>query len=188
MRGAGLPFTPLHYPVAYVLSKLDRRLRLTGLIVGSMFPDFEIPIIILLGGGRIPYNRLVLHSLVGAATIGTLSAVAFTVVLYPVLISTVFRVPRDRVVSPCRWSPALAVSCLVGCASHALLDVVTHPANPILWPIQPLTSSPVAEYTLPVSLVVHLVLAAVIAAMLIVHRRHPWDRLLLGEPTSRVDA
>jgi membrane-bound metal-dependent hydrolase YbcI (DUF457 family) len=145
-----------------------------------MLPDFEIPVIVLLDGGRIPYNRLVLHSLVGAVTIGTLCAVVFTVILYPVLVSTVFRIPKDRVASRCRWSPALVASCLVGCASHALLDVATHPSNPILWPFQRLTPSPVAGYVRPVSVVVHLVLAALVAALLIVYRRHPWERLLLG--------
>jgi membrane-bound metal-dependent hydrolase YbcI (DUF457 family) len=146
-----------------------------------MLPDFEIPLIVLLGGGQIPYNRLVLHSLVGAVTVGTLVAVAFTLVLYPVLVSAVFRVPRDRVASTCRWSPALAASCLIGCASHALLDVVTHPENPVLWPVQRLTTSPVVGYVRPISVVVHLALSAAVAALLLVHRRHPWDSLLLGE-------
>lgn len=112
-----------------------------------------------------------LHSLFGAVTVSTLVAVAFTLILYPVLVSTVFRVPRERVVATCRWSPALATSCLIGCVSHALLDVVTHPANPILWPFQRLTPSPVVGYVRPASVVVHLTLAAGVVALLLIHRR-----------------
>ncbi|MCP8304601.1 MAG: DUF4184 family protein [archaeon] len=43
-----MPLTPFHHPVAYAIYKLDRRLSLPGLVVGSMFPDLEIPIIFLL--------------------------------------------------------------------------------------------------------------------------------------------
>ncbi len=38
-----MPITPLHYPVAWGLSKLDKRLNLQGLIVGSFIPDIELP-------------------------------------------------------------------------------------------------------------------------------------------------
>jgi hypothetical protein len=56
--------------VAYVLHKPNRKLSLPGLRVGSMFPDLEKPIIILLLGYQVPY-RLLLHSLLGVLTIGT---------------------------------------------------------------------------------------------------------------------
>lgn len=68
--GEDLPITPLHYPMAYVLYKLNKRLSLPGVAVGSIFPDLEIPFMFLIFKSRI-LNRLVLHSLLGASTLGT---------------------------------------------------------------------------------------------------------------------
>jgi hypothetical protein len=42
-----MPVTPLHYPAAWGLSKLDKRLSLPALIVGSFIPDIEVPILFL---------------------------------------------------------------------------------------------------------------------------------------------
>jgi len=55
---------------------------LPGLIVGSMFPDLENSFIVLILGTQVP-NRLILHSIFRAATIGTFLAVTFTVKIYP---------------------------------------------------------------------------------------------------------
>jgi len=41
-----MSLTPLHYPIAYLFYKVDRRLVLPGLIVGSMLPGIEIPFFI----------------------------------------------------------------------------------------------------------------------------------------------
>jgi hypothetical protein len=77
-----LPFTLLHYPIAYLIHKLGGNLNLPGLIVGSMIPDLEIPFIVLIFGVNGP-NRLVLHSILGSATLGTLLATIITIKLYP---------------------------------------------------------------------------------------------------------
>ncbi|KKK92066.1 hypothetical protein LCGC14_2706670, partial [marine sediment metagenome] len=66
-----MPITPLHYPLAWGLSKIDKRLILPGLIVGSFIPDIEVPILFIFFSGVLP-DHLVLHSLVGAITIGTI--------------------------------------------------------------------------------------------------------------------
>jgi len=70
-----LPFTPFHHPLAYALHRLESELSLPELVVGSMVPDLEIPIIFLVFGTQVP-NRMVLHSVLGAATAGTLLATA----------------------------------------------------------------------------------------------------------------
>jgi hypothetical protein len=100
-----LPLTPLHYPVAYVLYKLNKNLTLPGLTVGSMFPDLEVPVLYLFFGT----DRLVLHSLIGAATIGTTLSVLFTISIYPILIRYLFRIDEEKVKEKTRLSLSLVV-------------------------------------------------------------------------------
>ena len=111
-----LPVTPFHYPVAYVLYKLKANFSLPALIVGSMAPDLEIPFIVLLLGTEVPH-RLVLHSLLGAATLGTLISIAITVLVYPRLTSAIFPIDKQKVKEKCTFSLGLAVSCLLGILS-----------------------------------------------------------------------
>ena len=127
-----MPFTPLHYPLAFVLSKANKRLLLPGLVVGAVIPDIEVPILRLFFSG-LP-DHLFLHSLVGAVTVGTLLAVVVTWLLYPPIISLMFRVDKDDLKEACSLSGLLVVSCLVGVLSHLLLDYPMHWFNPILWP------------------------------------------------------
>ena len=49
-----MPITPLHYPIAWGLSKLDKRLNLPGLIVGSFIPDIEVPFLFIFFSGVLP--------------------------------------------------------------------------------------------------------------------------------------
>lgn len=178
-----MPLTPLHYPVAYVLYKLNKKLSLPGLAVGSMFPDLEIPAIILLFRTRIP-NRIVLHSLLGAATIGTMFSLIFTVLVYPSLISYLFKIDKGKVKSKCRLSSNLVFSCLLGNVSHVLLDLINHPYNPIFWPLSLLTPSPIC-FALGgmqnASMIVHTTLIVIFAALLINLRGNIWERLLVGD-------
>ena len=142
-----LPFTPFHYPVAYALHRVYRKFGLPGLIVGSMFPDLEIPAIVLLFGTQIPH-RLVLHSLLGAATIGTMLSVMFMILLYPPLVSFFFKIDGEKIRSKCRLSLSLVSSCLLGNLSHVLLDVINHPYNPVFWPFLQIgeTPSPICSF------------------------------------------
>ncbi len=127
-----LPVTPFHYPIAYVISKLDGKvsLSLPTLIVGSMVPDLEIPFVFLLTGSQ---DRLVLHSLFGGLTLGTVIAITLTVLAYPRLTSGIFPINRDKVIGKCLFSGAVSFSCFLGVFSHVLLDVVNHSYNPIFW-------------------------------------------------------
>lgn len=178
-----MPVTPLHYPVAYFLYRLDKRLSLPGLAVGSMFPDLEIPVIILLFGTRIPH-RVVLHSLLGAATLGTTLSVIFTALIYPPLTSRLFDIDEHKVEGRCRLSSALLFSCLLGNLSNVLLDVVNHPYNPLFWPFSLSTPSPICLAlggTRNASLIAHTILIILFAALLIDQRRDLWEKLLVGE-------
>ena len=177
-----MPLTPLHHPLAYFIYKLDKRLSLPGLIVGSMFPDLENPFIMLFLGGEFP-NRLVLHSLFGAATIGTILAVIFTVAIYPYLVSSLFQVNKEQVKTKCKLSVGLVVSVLVGILSHVLLDVTNHPYNPLFWPFSSAyVTSPIYFALGPTvgSLYMQVIMGGLLVALIIVNRKNLFEKLLVG--------
>ena len=130
-----MPLTPLHYPIAYFIHKLNGKIILPGLIVGSMIPDLEIPFVVLIFGVNGP-NRLVLHSFLGSATLGTMLAVIVTVKFYPFLVSSFFGLNKAKVEGKCKLSYALVFSVFVGTITHVLLDFTNHFYNPILWPLE----------------------------------------------------
>ncbi len=127
-----MPVTPLHYPIGFALSKTSKRLSLPGLVVGSFIPDLEVPIMWIMFPS-LP-DHLVLHSLVGALTIGTLAAIILTRFLYAPVVSMLFGVDRERLDEACRVTPALVLSCMLGAVFHIALDIPMHPYNPVLWP------------------------------------------------------
>ena len=176
-----MPITPLHYPVAYFVYKMKKELNLPGIIVGSMFPDFEIPLILLLAKNTYSSDRLVLHSFLGAATLGTVLSVLFTVSLYPILVKTVFHVKEELVKGEIGFSRNLVMSCLLGNLSHVILDFPTHRFNPLFWPFQTTTVSVIFSYQL--SLLIHFVSAALCVMLLIHHRQNTWAELLIKQGT-----
>ena len=89
-----MPITPLHYPFVYLISKISRKFSLPGLIVGSVIPDIEVPIMWIFFTS-FP-DHLFLHSLVGALTIGTLLTMVVTSFLYPQIITFVFKFEKDE--------------------------------------------------------------------------------------------
>ena len=127
-----MPVTPLHYPLAHGLSKINKRLLLPGVVVGSVIPDIEVPLMRIFFS-NLP-DHLFLHSLIGAATVGTLLAVLVTWLLYPPIISVIFNVDKERLKEVSGLSKMLVVSCLIGVLSHLLIDYPMHWFNPILWP------------------------------------------------------
>jgi membrane-bound metal-dependent hydrolase YbcI (DUF457 family) len=182
--GKSLPVTPFHYPVAYVLYKLGGKLSLPALVVGSMVPDLEIPFIVLLFGNSVP-NHLLLHSLLGALTLGTVLATAITVLIYPKLTSAIFPVDKLKVKEKCRFSLSLVFSCTLGCLSHVLLDVTNHAYNPIFWPFLPVNETPspivpVLGGTVNASLLVHALMAVLFAALFVNKRENFWEKLIVG--------
>ena len=128
-----MPVTPLHYPAAYGLSKIDRRLSFPGLIVGSVVPDLEVPILWFFFSGILP-DHLILHSFIGALTLGTLIAVVTTRFLYAPIISFFFGVNRTKLDEACSLNSYLVLSSMIGLVGHLLLDYTMHWFNPLFWP------------------------------------------------------
>ena len=179
-----MPVTPFHIPIAYLTHKLGGTLSLPGLVVGSVLPDLEIPFFFMVFWGQDP-NRMVLHSLLGASTVGTILAVAITAWVYPTLISRLFRVDNLKLKQKCSPSISLAVSCLIGILSHTLLDVTNHAYNPVIWPFLSMndTPSPVTPLlggAFVASLIVHFLLALLFVIVYIQKRERFWEQLLVG--------
>lgn len=125
-----MPANPLHYPLAWLLYRFSaRRLDLPALVVGAVIPDLEIVFFELMGrpGG---INRLVLHSLFGAAVLCPVLVVALRWAVYAPLARSILRVEMDH-----RGMGSLLLSGAAGAVSHALLDLPGHPYNPLLWPL-----------------------------------------------------
>lgn len=179
-----MPFTLLHPVFAYLANKGIRRLSLPALIVGSMLPDLEIPVIYLLTGGL--QNRLLLHSLFGVATLGTFLSVLLTVLLYPPAVSLALKVDRKRVEEKCRFSIVLSVSCLLGGLSHVLIDTSHHEFNPLLYPFvnESFDSLVLLNNWELASFIVQFALLAVLLLILFWEvgkgTRGFWERLLIG--------
>lgn len=147
-----------------------------------MLPDIENPFIALLS--ETPGNRLVLHSILGAATIGTFLAVTITVQLYPHIVSFFFHVDKEKVASKCRLSFSLVFSALVGNLSHVLLDVTNHPYNPIFWPFRSALATPSPIYfalgDVIGSVYMQFIMGALLVALIFIKRRNVFDELLVG--------
>lgn len=128
-----MPVTPLHYCAAYIINKAKVGLILPALIVGSFIPDIE-PFVSLVTGERLVPPRGFLHSFLGAVTLDTFLAVLVTSLLYPAIVSWIFKLEKNSVVEKCRFSGMLVLSALFGCLSHVLIDTTCHEFNPLLYP------------------------------------------------------
>ena len=95
-----MPVTPLHYPFAFLISKTDKRLILPALVVGSVMPDIEVPIMWIFFS-NLPDHQF-LHSFIGAATVVTLLTVLVTRFLYAPIISTLFGIDRADLDDACK--------------------------------------------------------------------------------------
>jgi len=128
-----MPATPLHCSIAYLLNKWKPQLSLPALLVSTMVPDLEIPFTYIMTGGF--QHRLVLHSFLGAATLGTFISVLLTVFLYPSVVSFFFKLNKEKVKEKRRFSGTLVVLSLVGILSHVFIDSLHHEFNPLLYPV-----------------------------------------------------
>src|SRR3989337_1996304 len=149
-----------------------------------MLPDLEIPIMVMLFGFQVP-NRMILHSLIGALTIGTVLAAAITIWIYPTLTSKIFPINKLEVKEKCGPSISLIFSCLLGILSHVLLDVTNHAYNPVFWPFLTIneTPSPITPFlggAEIASLIVHTLIAIMFVGLFLQKRQNFWERLLVG--------
>jgi len=148
-----------------------------------MFLDLEIPFIVLLFGTQVS-NRMILHSLLGSATIGTFLALTVTIRIYPYLVSHLFHVDPEKVERKCKLSFAVVFSVFVGNLSHVLLDVTNHPYNPVFWPFRSAiaTSSPI-YFALgdPLgSLWMQIIMGVLLVALIVIKRKNLFEELLVG--------
>ena len=183
MQGIGLPITPFHYPIANIIHKLNGKvsLSLPALVVGTMVPDLEIPFVYSLTGTQ---DRLVLHSIIGALTIGVAISVVLTVLVYPRLTTAIFPIDKAKVYEKCGLSIKVVFSCLFGALSHVLLDVTNHSYNPIFWPF--LSASQTLSPIVPLmggeemaSLTVHGVMIVLFVGLFFNKRHNFWEHLLV---------
>jgi membrane-bound metal-dependent hydrolase YbcI (DUF457 family) len=181
-----LPITPLHYPIAKIIHLLDGKvsLSLPALIVGSFVPDLEVPFVYFLSGTW-SQDRMVLHSLIGGLTLGTLIAVAFTVLVYPRLIGAILPIDKKRVKEKCSFSLMLVFSGLLGVLSHVLLDVFNHAYNPLFWPFLSLFQAPSPIVPLlggpgMASTIVEGIMLLLFVLLAVKNRSNFWERLFVG--------
>jgi len=126
-----MPLTFLHYSIAYLIGKWKQNLSLPGLVVSSMMPDIERLFYLAVNNSN---ARGFLHSLFGAATLGTTLSVFFTVYAYPTVVSGIFGLEKEMIKEKCRFSKGLIVACLGGGVLHVLVDSLHHEYNPTLHP------------------------------------------------------
>ena len=127
-----MPYTPIHWSIAYLAKEIKPRLSLPALIVSTAVPDLEIPFIYITTGGQ--FGRLVLHSFLGAITLATLLSVLLTVYAYSPIVSHLFKLDTKVIREKCRFSWTLIAVCLLGSLSHVLMDALHHEYNPLLFP------------------------------------------------------
>ncbi|MEM3383453.1 MAG: DUF4184 family protein [Nitrososphaerales archaeon] len=128
-----MPVTPLHYFLAYIIYKISKfNLNFPALIVGSIVPDLEAPIIFLISKGEI--DRLVLHSILGSMTLGLLISIFISISLYPRIFVFILHDFRKELDTKCNFSKSLVISNIIGVLSHVFLDALHHEYNPLLYP------------------------------------------------------
>jgi len=128
-----MPAIFLHSTFAYLINRWNPRFSLPALLVGTLIPDIEVPIVYFLTNGAI--DRLIFHSIIGAVTVGTFVSVAIVLIIYPQFVSFFFRIKKQDIKKKCRFSVTLVGLCIVGNLSHVLIDATHHEFNPLLYPI-----------------------------------------------------
>jgi membrane-bound metal-dependent hydrolase YbcI (DUF457 family) len=129
-------------------------------------------------------NRLVLHSLFGSATIGTVIAIIITIRIFPSLITYFLGVDKVKVKPKCSLSFSLVLSVLIGNISHVLLDVTNHPYNPIFWPFleNAYLTSPVffALGEQLRHLWIQVIMGVLLITIIIIERKNIAENMLVG--------
>jgi len=180
-----MPATPLHYFPAYIIHKMSRfNLNFPALIVGSIVPDLEVPMIFLISGGEI--DRLILHSILGSITLGLLISIFISFLLYPRFVGYVLPYCREELKSKCTISESLIISGLIGVLGHVLLDAFHHEYNPLIYPFSTESINDLVlfgDYLLASNLVSSLLI--IFGLMMIfreirVGRDGFWKRILVG--------
>jgi hypothetical protein len=188
-----MPFTIFHYPFGYWFSKVDEKLVLPALLVGSVIPDIEVPFLYLFFTGIVP-DHFILHSLIGALSIGLVIAIAVTKFVYPTMINWIFKVDKVRLNEACKVTPWMVFSCAIGIVGHIAVDLLHHWYNPVLWPwVDPyLVVGPVVSFFAAILAtdiltgymvangLTHIVMLVVLVLIIAVNKENRWEKLWLG--------
>lgn len=125
-----MPVTVLHMVYVWPILKRLKNGRII-LIIGSMIPDLEIPVLVMLGYS-IP--RGLAHSIIGAVTIDSLLTLLSTKLLYSSKkVRKILRLENNSKMG----IGFLWVLASIGALSHVLIDYLHHSYNPLLWPLLP---------------------------------------------------
>ncbi len=178
-----MPLTPIHCSIAYLSRTIRPQLSLPALLVSAMAPDLEIPFIYFITSGQ--YSRLVLHSLLGAVTLGTALSVLLTVFAYSPIVSHILKLDLKTVKDRCRFSSSLVAVCLVGSLSHVFIDSLHHEYNPLLFPLTYNSFDALVfmnDWTLASTIIPMTFLSLLVLFVAIEIRKGPkgiWERLLV---------
>lgn len=123
-----MPITILHVVYVWPILRRLKSGRLT-LVIGSMIPDFEIPLLTMMGYA-IP--RGLAHSVIGALIINSLIAILTTQLIYSSQKVIKILGVKDNPSTSLTYSWGTAS---IGALTHVLIDYLHHSYNPILWPI-----------------------------------------------------
>ncbi|MEM1587514.1 MAG: hypothetical protein QXR82_01915 [Candidatus Bathyarchaeia archaeon] len=126
-------FTVFHYPIPYILHKRFKSSCFLFLILSSTVQDLE-SILMFFFGFPPPYNRGILHSFLGAATIDLIIALALTPLFIFLLIKHLFKFDyyvKDFIFKLTFRDFILGFLC---CVSHILIDSLHHAYNPVFTP------------------------------------------------------
>ncbi len=136
-----MPLTPFHLVPAWVifLSK-PRRWSFTGLSVGSVIPDIEVPFLYITGWeSRTGHGPL--HSILGALTIDIMIIFLAVYLIYPSVaglwegkFGTKWIHFGGVNVGDIESFRQIALGAYVGVSFHIAMDYLTHTTMPFLWP------------------------------------------------------
>ncbi len=159
-------------------------------------PDIEVPFLIIFFHGVLP-DHFILHSLIGAVTIGTIISTFMTVSLYPILTSLLFRLDRIKLNEICRLTPVLVLSSMLGNLFHILLDIPMHPFNPVLWPfVDPYNIVGILVLAFAIEgdiglgflrarILTNAIMGILVIAIIVKSRRNLWELILIGKIHSK---
>ncbi len=179
-----MPAIFLHSTFAYLINRWNPQFSLPALLVGTLLPDVEVPILYYLTDGAI--DRLLFHSIIGAVTVGTFVSVAIVLIIYPPFVSFFFRINKKDVEKKCRFSGTLFGLCMIGNLSHVLIDATHHEFNPLLYPIfkESINFLRISSDQSFDTRIVTLVLSAILLAFVIASLKNGvkgfWKQMLVG--------
>ncbi len=151
---------------------------------------------IIFFNGILP-DHFILHSLIGAVSIGTLISIFVTVFLYPILSALLFSFDKVKIKEVCRLTPTLIVSCMLGNLFHILLDMPMHPFNPILWPFVDsykiigilvlvfAINGDIVLGFLYARILTNTIMALLSIAIIVRSRKNLWNLILVGKTNSQ---